>query len=234
MIHRILAAVGLSVLPLAAAAAASEPQADQTAPNAAALRQSWRAAAQQYRVALKANPNDAVAHNLLGTCLQRLGQDKSARKEYERAIRLDPAYAQAHNNLATVFHTQGKYGQAVEHYRAALARNAGLAVTHRNLGTALLAMGKTEEGVAALSEAQRLDPSILDTADSGGIAVHSAALAEQYFCFAKLSARAGQIDAALDFLRKARSAGFTDFAKVRSDPDFRSVVPDQRFAVLTH
>jgi len=107
-----------------------------------------------------------------------------------------------------------------------------MATAHRNLGTALLAMGKLDEGLAAYAEAQRLDPAALSESSAVPVAVRSGALAQQYYCFAKLSARAGRLDAAIDYLRQAQAAGFRDFDKVRGDADFKGVVPDQRFAAI--
>jgi pentatricopeptide repeat protein len=49
------------------------------------------------------------------------------------------------------------------------------------------------------------------------------------YTFAKLLAANGQIDKAIELLRRAREAGFHDFARVEADPDFESVVKDPRF-----
>jgi tetratricopeptide (TPR) repeat protein len=227
-----LVVASLSALPLASAyagaeaAVSGEPSADQE------MRYACQAAIPQYLATLKANPNDAVSHNLLGTCRQRLGKQKAAIREYESAIKLNPNYAQAYNNLATVYHAQRKYNKAVAQYEKAIALDPGMATAHRNLGTALLARGKTEEGFAAYAEAQRLDPTILVAVDAVSVDTTNAALAQQYFYFAKIAARSGQLDASIEFLRKAQAAGFQGFGKVRSDPDFKSVVPDRRFAAI--
>jgi tetratricopeptide (TPR) repeat protein len=227
-----LVVASLSALPLASAyagaeaAVSSEPSAEQE------MRQACQAAIPQYLATLKANPNDAVSHNLLGTCRQRLGKQKAAIREYESAVKLNPNYAQAYNNLGTVYHTRGKYDKAVAQYEKAIALNPGLAAAHRNLGTALLALGKTEEGFAAYAEAQRLDATILAVDDTVPVGSTNAALAQQYFYFAKIAARSGQVDSAIEFLRKAHMAGFHGFDKVRSDPDFNKVVSDSRFATV--
>jgi hypothetical protein len=54
----------------------------------------------------------------------------------------------------------------------------------------------------------------------------------QYYFFAKLSTRAGNVEAALDYLTRARAAGFRDFDDARKDPDFKDVVKSKRFASL--
>jgi hypothetical protein len=57
-------------------------------------------------------------------------------------------------------------------------------------------------------------------------------VATQSFYLAKLLAANGQTDASIDFLRRAKEAGFHDFDRVRSDPAFKAVVADPRFAEL--
>jgi len=54
----------------------------------------------------------------------------------------------------------------------------------------------------------------------------------QYFCFAKISAAGGRIDASLDFLAKAHGAGFRDFKRVEKDPDFAKVVLTEQYESL--
>jgi hypothetical protein len=61
----------------------------------------------------------------------------------------------------------------------------------------------------------------------GGVSV-----ATQSFYFAKICAGSGQLEAALEFLRKAVAAGFRDFGRVARDPDFRNVVEDPRYKQL--
>jgi hypothetical protein len=52
------------------------------------------------------------------------------------------------------------------------------------------------------------------------------------FYLAKLLAANGNVDEAFEFLTRAREAGFDDFNRVRSDPDFLAVVEDERFQTL--
>jgi tetratricopeptide (TPR) repeat protein len=232
MTNRMLLVASLGALSLASAKAGAEPVTPSEPSSVETTRRACQVAVPQYLATLAASPNDAVTHNLLGICHQRFGKDKAAKREYEAAIKLNPNYAQAHNNLATVYHAQNKYGKAVTQYQKAIALDPTMATAHRNLGTVLLAMGRLDEGLTAYAQAQQLDPTILAESSAVPVAVKSDALANQYFCFAKLSARTGQLDAAIEFLRRAQSAGFRDFDKVRRDPDFKGVVPDQRFVTL--
>ena len=76
------------------------------------------AAASHYRLALAANPDDAVAAFNLGVALEDLGRTSEAIAAYERAIAADPASADAHFNLAGLYEKDGKPAGAIRHLKA--------------------------------------------------------------------------------------------------------------------
>jgi tetratricopeptide (TPR) repeat protein len=119
----------------------------------------------------------------------------------------------------------------VRAYKKAIAAKPGLANSWKNLGSAYLALGQTEQAFEAYQEAFRLDPTILES-QGPGIPAAGIDVATQNFYLAKLLATNGQTDAAIEFLRRAKGAGFHDFDRVRSDPAFKGVVADPRFAEL--
>jgi tetratricopeptide (TPR) repeat protein len=174
----------------------------------------------------------AVEYNKLGMCLQRAKRSSQAEKQYEEALRINPNYAEAWNNLGTVQHGRGKYKQAIKSYRKAVSLRPNLAQAHKNMGSAYFALGRYDAGFEAFQSAYSLDPTVLES--STGIVVGTAGLsvATQSFYFAKLCAAAGQVDQALEFLRKAVAAGFRDFSKVENDPDLKILVQDPRYKQL--
>jgi hypothetical protein len=201
--------------------------------RAAALvaRGRYGAAAEAYRQALEILPRDAVVHNKLGICYQQLESPALARRQYERALELNPGYAEAWNNIGTLEQSAERPKSAVEAYKKAIRLRPDLATPWKNLGNAYLALKRPEEAFEAYQEAFRLDPTIVETQRLGIPAVGVDA-AMQHFYIAKLLAANGHVDAALEFLDRAREAGFDDFDRVRSDPDFESVVDDPRFEEL--
>jgi Flp pilus assembly protein TadD len=195
---------------------------------ALAARDQFAAAAEQYRVALQVQPHDAALHNRLGMCYQQLGNEALARREYERATELDPAYAEAWNNIGTLDQARKNFRRAVRSYQKAIEAKPGLATPWKNLGNAFLALGRVEEAFTAYQEAFRLNPTVLQVQDQGVPAAGIDAATQAYY-IAKMLAHTGRKDAAIEFLRRARSAGFKDFARVAADADFRSVVADPRY-----
>ena len=226
---------------LALAGAASAADLSKTAPAASpdvvqqaalyAARQSWPEAAAAYRQAIATSPQDASLHNRLGMCYQRMGDANAARAAYRRATELRKDYAEAWNNLGTLDHGRGRYKQAIAAYSRAISIKPGEAVFYKNLGSAWLARGNVEKTLEAWNEALRLDPAAFEIeamqVPGGGVDA-----AKQFFLCAKVAAAHGDVERAFDFLKKAQSAGFNEFAKVERDTDFASIVKDPRYAAL--
>jgi len=202
--------------------------------RAAALvaRGQFSTAAEEYRKALKVQPNDATVHNTLGICYQRLNNDAMARREYDRALELRPGYAAVWNNIGTLEQSRKRFKPAVRAYKKAIELKPALATAWKNLGNAYLALGQVQETFEAYQEAFRLDPTILEAQDASSVPAAGVDLATHNFVIAKLLAQGGHKDAALDFLRRAREAGFRDFARLQSDEAFRSLWQDSRFRDL--
>jgi tetratricopeptide (TPR) repeat protein len=235
--ERIFDVVKLSALPVtaeamhAASARASEGQEAVRRAEVLGARGRYAEAVEEYKTALAIQPLDAGVHNKLGICYQYLQEDATARREYERALELRPSYAEAWNNLGTLEQSSKRFKQAVRAYRKAIAIRPTLATAWKNVGHAYVALGQIQEAFEAYREAYRLDPSVLES-QSIGVPAAGVDVAMQNYYLAKLLALNGQIDKAIELLRLARDAGFRDFDRVLSDPDFHAVVQDPRFREL--
>jgi len=235
--EKILDVVKVSAHPLApevmktAAQRALESWEAVRAANEDVARGSYRNALTGYLRALPLQRNDAVIHNKLGICYQNLGDRAGAQAAYARALQLDEGYAEAWNNLGTLEQTQQRFGKALELYRKAIALKPGVANFWKNLGSGYLSLGRQVQALEAYREAFRLDPAIFERQP---VAVEAAGVdaAAHGYLMAKILAASGQRDAAFTYLRRARDAGFRDFARLEADPDFRGVVADPRFESL--
>ncbi len=185
-------------------------------------------AAEEYKKALAVQPLDAGVHNKLGICYQYLQNDAMAQREYERALELRSSYAEVWNNLGTLEQSRRRFKQAVRAYKKAIAIKPVFATAWKNIGHAYVALGRIQDAFEAYREAFRLDPGVLES-QAIGIPATGVDVATQNYYLAKLLALNGQNDKAIELLRRAREAGFRDFARVQSDPDFRTVVQDPRF-----
>jgi Tfp pilus assembly protein PilF len=235
--ERILDVVRLSASPLSeeamrsAASRALEGQQAVTRAGALVARGRYAPAAEEFRRALEVQPNDATVHNQLGICYQRLSNVAMARREYERALELRPGYAEVWNNIGTLEQSHRRFKPAVRAYKKAIELKPSLATPWKNLGNAYLALGQPQEAFEAYQEAFRLDPTILEE-QAAAIPAAGVEAADQHLLIAKLLAARGKTEAALDYLARARAAGFRDFRRVERDPDFRVVVADPRYREL--
>jgi tetratricopeptide (TPR) repeat protein len=220
------------VATLAGTLAAADTQAPAAAPVDAA-REACLNAIPGYEATLAANPKDVVVNARVGVCYQRTGQVDRAIRAYKAALAVEGRQAVTLNNLGAAYHSRGELRQAVKQYRKALRIDPKLAGAHKNLGIALIGLGDTREGFEALSRAFAVAPELFGTSTA---VVRSGMdpdrLALQYYYMAKLSAAAGKVDAALEFLRQARDLGYDDVATLNRDPDFKDVKSDARFAAL--
>ena len=133
---------------------------------------------------------------------------------------LDPGYAEVWNNIGTLEQARKRFKPAVRAYKKAIETKPGLATPWKNLGNAYLALGRVQEAFEAYQEAFRLDPTVLESQGPGIPAAGIDAATQSYY-LAKLLAANGQTDAAIEFLRRAKEAGFRDFARVALRPGLR-------------
>jgi tetratricopeptide (TPR) repeat protein len=112
----------------------------------------------EFRAAIKAKPDYAIAYSNLGNALTNRDRLDDAVAAYREALRRDPALSTAHNNLGNALKKQGKLADAEAAYRAAIQVRPTYAVAHSNLGNALLDLGRREEAEAAYRTAIRHDP----------------------------------------------------------------------------
>ncbi len=115
-------------------------------------------AVEQYRKALKLNPQNAVAQSNLGGLLVNQGLVDEGVAHLEEAIRLDPANGSPNYNLGMLRAHQGKIDEAIQQLTLAVRYRPDVADAHRVLGSLLCNKGVPLEGIEHLSEAVRLDP----------------------------------------------------------------------------
>ena len=70
---------------------------------------------EQFRHAIRVNPNYAKAYFNLGKIYDEQDRLDEAVENFEKALRLEPGIAEIHKNLALVLTKQGKNEQAAAH-----------------------------------------------------------------------------------------------------------------------
>src|ERR1044071_6776990 len=155
------------------------------------------------------NPQDPVLLNKTGIAYHQMMQLDNARKSYEQALRQKKDYVEAMNNLGTVYYAKKNYRRAIGWYQRALKlapQEVKSSSIYMNLGTAYFARKKYEEATKAYQTAMQLDPEVFERHGNFGVMLEERTVEERakyHFFLAKLYAKGGRADLAIQYLRKS-------------------------------
>ncbi len=195
-------------------------------------RKMYREAAETYQQMPASMP---LTWNKVGIAYHQMSQLNLARKFYERSVKLNPEYAEAINNLGTVAYALKSYRRATSYYKKALLYAPKSASMHSNLGTVYFARKKYELAATTYQTALNLDPNVFENRGSQGTVLQERAVEERakfHYQLAKLYAKSGQTDRAMQYLRKALEEGFTERNKIAADEAFQALRENPEFQVL--
>jgi tetratricopeptide (TPR) repeat protein len=123
-----------------------------------------------------------------------------------------------------------KYKSAIGHFKEALALDESNAHTHINLAEAWMGRGEIDHAMTEYARALELDADVLSTNPEGVQAqvVTEGQRARVSFMIAKMYMKRGNLDGALEYLRRAKDLHYPDMGKVYKDPDFTALWNDPR------
>jgi tetratricopeptide (TPR) repeat protein len=203
-------------------------------------RKMYREAVEAFR---EGSPKDPVLLNKIGIAYHQMLQLDSARKSYEQAIKAKPDYVEAINNLGTVYYARKNFRRAMTWYSRALKlapAEAKSASIYMNLGTAQFARKQYEKATESYQTAMKLDPDVFEHHGNFGVILEERSVEERakyHFYLAKLYAKGGRNELALQYLRKSLEEGFkekkkleddADFAGLRELPEFKEIVAKEQ------
>ncbi len=187
-------------------------------------------ARKMYREAIEVFQSDpqksAILYNKIGIAYHQLQQLDNAKKFYERALKLKRDYPEALNNMGTVYYAKKSYRRAISYYRKALRLSPDSASVYSNLGTALFARKKYDEATQAYQKAMSIDPEVFEHRSNYGTMLEDRNIEERakfHYYLAKMYAKSGRNDMALQYARKALEEGFKDKKKFEEDPEFQAL-----------
>jgi len=190
-------------------------------------------AKKQYREAIEAfregGPKDPVLWNKMGIAYHQMGQLDNALKSYQQAIRLKKDYLEAINNVGTIYYARKNYRRSITYYRRAIKvapQESRTASIYSNLGTAYFARKQYKDAAENFQTALSLDPEVFEHRSNFGILLEERNVEERakyHYYVAKVYAKNGRNELALQYLRKALEEGFKDKKQLEKDPEFAAL-----------
>jgi tetratricopeptide (TPR) repeat protein len=199
-------------------------------------------ARKMYREAIEAfhegSSKDAVLLNKTGIAYHQMMQLDQARKSYEAAVKIKPDYVEAINNIGTIYYAKKSFRRSISWYSRAIKlapNDAKSASIYMNLGTAQFARKQYDKATESYQTAMKLDPDVFEHHSSMGVLLEERSVDERakfHFYLAKLYAKGGRNDLAIQYLRKSLEEGFKEKKKLEDEPDFAGLRENPEFKEL--
>lgn len=188
------------------------------------------AAARYYSDAVKAAPGNAKLQNKLGITYLQMNDHGNARRAFAKAIKADPKFVNALNNMGAVNCLDKKWNAAIRYLKEALALDETNASAHLNIAEAWAGRGDMDRALTEYARAVELNPDILSGTPQGvSVQVKSPEQkARVQYLLAKALAKRGNIEGALEYLRRAKEFHYRDLDKVYEDQAFAALWEDPR------
>ena len=116
------------------------------------------AAAMEFKLVLKEDPLNVIAHFDLGVSYFKLNQLPDAIKELQATLALAPYYTQAENLLGTILLQQGKYAEAAQHFHNILKTAPDDYGANYDLGALAIIKRQWDQAYQHLQAALRVEP----------------------------------------------------------------------------
>ncbi len=200
----------------------------------ARAHQDYQSAVAYYQRAVRAGGADADLYNKMGIAQIKLKDNSGARKSFLAAIKADPHSATSLNNLGALMCIEKKYKPALTELRQALELDEANASYHVNMAEAWMGLNQIDRAMNEYARAMELDPDVFDT-DNGGVVAQLRTpeqIARTNYLIAKLYARRGNIEGALDYLHRAKDGHYPLMSDVYTDKEFASLWKDPRLQAI--
>lgn len=202
--------------------------------NEMVMDKQYKNAIIEFRSALAINPHIVELYNLIGICYVQLKQFNRATDEFLQAIGRNPSFAAAHNNLGTAYYAQSNYPEAAREFKEALRLNPEMASAYHNLANIYIAQNEIELAIEFYKKAFKINPDYLafSSTFSASVDEFPRGKGEKEYSYACVLASQNKIAKALEYLQKAIDNGFSDWDKIKNEPDFQSLQENTQFKKL--
>jgi tetratricopeptide (TPR) repeat protein len=149
-------------------------------------------------------------------------------------VKCDHTNAVALNNLGALALTEKKYNPAIRYLKQALALDEQNATAHLNIAEAWMGAGDIDRAMTEYTRALELNADILTFAQNGVVAQVTTPeqRARVSYLIAKAYAKRGNVEGALEYLRRAKEGRYPAMTNVYTDQEFAALWNDPRLATI--
>jgi tetratricopeptide (TPR) repeat protein len=178
-----------------------------------------REAEKLYREAIELDPSDILAHNNLGTVLDKdPSRDAEAEAAYRKVIELDPTYSDAYYNLGILLERDpARSAEAVEAYRRVIELDPKDLDAPKELLALVLTLASGYKRQGNEKEMNKY----VDLA-------RKRIKPDDWYNLARLDSLSGEADAAIENLKRAAQAESFDREGAKREPDLEWIRNDPR------
>jgi tetratricopeptide (TPR) repeat protein len=207
-------------------------QAAEQKGDIARARNDFVSAVSYYEKALRTGKPDSELYNKLGIAQLQLKEYGAARKSFLAAVKYDSHNASALNNLGALMCIERKYKPALNYMRQALELNEADPAFHVNMAEAWAGLNQIDRAMNEYARALELDPDVFGSNQGGVIAQLKTPeqIARTNYLIAKIYAKRGNVEGALDYLQRAKNGHYPQMGDVYVDKEFASLWQDPRLA----
>ncbi|MCZ6878145.1 MAG: tetratricopeptide repeat protein, partial [Acidobacteria bacterium] len=131
----------------------------------------WRSTTALFEHALLVNPNNSIAHNVLGWKSMGKMEFTQAQRHFMQAIKISPKYATFYNDLGLALLEQEKFREAALPFSQAMDVDPNYAPAYGNMGLVLAAQKRYEEAIDWYHRALEIAPDSYDNLNNLGLAL---------------------------------------------------------------
>jgi len=130
----------------------------------------WASTVTLFENALKKNPDNHIAYQIIGQEMARNGENEKALNYFDIALKIRPYFYPAYNNKAAVFQKMGKRDEALQNFEMSARINKFSAETYFSIGLIYLEDGKFDKSIEYALKAIKIKPDYQPAYDIAGIA----------------------------------------------------------------
>jgi TolB-like protein len=192
------------------------PEAHIALGRAFGLRYQYADAVRELRVAVQAEPENALAWDILSWALayEIPPEPVEAEKAAREAIRLNPSLGYAQYHLGRALYMQSRFPEAMAAFDRCIEISGNSDVANLGRAQTLAAQNRYGEALSIMLKGRNVRTS------------------NDFYWVSSFYAGNGEREKALVALQKAFALGFRDFAALNADPAFASLRADSRYQQL--